>query len=153
MLNTRGGRIQYGILFMFSLLHEYSNLEYVHVPMSHTGLTRRLTVFVFLRLHPRNTWIPIQHLGTPAACALAFTRYLFTSRLLCTNQPSFHSPCPPALPTLVQYYCTTIGQYTTPRPTSRLCAIHHTRLVITISCKCQRARVPKSGASYLYIYV
>jgi len=36
---------------------------------------------------------------------LAFTRDLFTSGLLCTNQPSFHSPPPPALPTLVQYYC------------------------------------------------
>ena len=33
---------------------------------------------------------------------LAYTRYSFTSRLLCTNQPSFHSPRPPALPTLVQ---------------------------------------------------
>jgi len=45
---------------------------------------------------------------------LAFTRYSFTSRFLCTNQPFFHSPRQPALPTLVQYYCTTIGQYTTP---------------------------------------
>jgi len=27
-----GGRIQYGILFTFSLFCEYSNLEYVHVP-------------------------------------------------------------------------------------------------------------------------
>ena len=45
---------------------------------------------------------------------LAFTRYSFTSRLLCTNQPSFHSPRPPALPTLMQYYCATIGQYMTP---------------------------------------
>jgi len=33
---------------------------------------------------------------------LAFTRYSFTSRLLCTNQPSFHSRRLPALPTLVQ---------------------------------------------------
>ena len=41
-------------------------------------------------------------------------------------------PRPPALPTLVQYYRTIIGQYTTPLPTSRLYAIHHTVLVITI---------------------
>jgi len=31
MLNTRGGRKQYGILFIFSLFYEYSNLEYVHI--------------------------------------------------------------------------------------------------------------------------
>jgi len=69
---------------------------------------------------------------------LAFTRDSFTSRLLCTNRLSYHSPRPPALPTLVQYYCTTIGQYTTPLPTSRLYTIHHTRLVMTISCEGQR---------------
>jgi len=33
------------------------------------------------------------------------------------NQSSFHSSGPPALPTLLQYYCTTIGQYMTPPPT------------------------------------
>jgi len=55
-------------------------------------------------------------------------------------------PPPPALPTLVQYYCTIIGQYTTPPPTSRLYAIHHTILVITISCKGQPT-APPSGPS------
>jgi len=68
---------------------------------------------------------------------LAFTRYSFTSRLLCTNQPSFHSPRPPALSTLVQYYCTIIGQYSTPLPTSRVHTIYHIISVITISCKGQ----------------
>jgi len=68
---------------------------------------------------------------------LAFTRYCFTSGLLCTNQPSFHSPRSPALPTWVQYHCATIRQYTTPPPTSRVYAIQHTILVITISCKGQ----------------
>jgi len=47
------------------------------------------------------------------------------------------APRPPARPTLVQYYCTMIGPYTTPLPTSRLYAIHHTILAITISCKGQ----------------
>ena len=56
---------------------------------------------------------------------------------LCTNQPSVDSPRPPALRTLVQYYCTIIGQYTTPPLNSRLDAMHHTILVITISCKGQ----------------
>ena len=45
-------------------------------------------------------------------------------RLLFTNQPSFHSPRPPAFPTLVQYYCTTIGQYT--NPPSDLPFVSHT---------------------------
>jgi len=53
---------------------------------------------------------------------LAFARYSFTSRLLCTNQPSFHSPRPPALPTLMQYYWTIVGQYTPSLPTSRVYA-------------------------------
>ena len=66
----------------------------------------------------------------------AFARYSFTARLLCTKQPSFHPRRPPALPTLVQYYCT-VGQYTTPHPDCCLSAIHHTILVITISCKGQ----------------
>jgi len=39
--------------------------------------------------------------------------------------------------TLVQYYCTIIGQYKTPLPTSRLYVIHHTISVITITCKGQ----------------
>jgi len=56
-------------------------------------------------------------------CPLAFTRYSFTCRRLCTNQSSFHSSGPPALPTLLQYYYTIIGQYTTPPSTSLLYAI------------------------------
>jgi len=58
--------------------------------------------------------------------ALAFTRYCFTSRLMCTNQPSLHPPRPPALPTLVQNLCTNSGQYMTLLPSSRVYAIHHT---------------------------
>ena len=37
-----------------------------------------------------------------------------------------------ALPTLVQYHCTAVWRYTTPPPTSRFHAIHHTILVTTI---------------------
>jgi len=51
---------------------------------------------------------------------LAFTRYSFTSSRLCTSQSSFHSSGPPALPALLQYYCTSIAQYTTP-PCLSLC--------------------------------
>ena len=71
---------------------------------------------------------------------LAFTRYSFTSMLSCTNKPSFHCPRPPALPNLLQYDCTIIGQYKTPLPTSRVYGIRHTILVITISCKGQHYR-------------
>jgi len=47
-------------------------------------------------------------------CALYFTRYVFTFRLSCTNQSSFYCLPPPALPTLLQYHCLAIAQYTTP---------------------------------------
>ena len=48
---------------------------------------------------------------------LAFTRYSFTSKLLCTSPPSFDYPRPPTMPTQLQYYCNTLAQYTTlPRP-------------------------------------
>ena len=67
---------------------------------------------------------------------LTFTRDSFTSRLLCTNQPCFHSPLPSALPTMVQYYCACIGHYKSSL-TVRLYAIHHAILVIPISCKGQ----------------
>ena len=53
-------------------------------------------------------------LGVAAARVLPFTRHCLTSSSLCTSQSSFHSSGPPALPTLLQYYCTTIGQYATP---------------------------------------
>ena len=58
--------------------------------------------------------------GGRAACArnrrgmlaLAFTRYCFTSRLMCMNRSSFIAPPPSALPALLHYYCTTIAQFT-----------------------------------------
>jgi len=54
---------------------------------------------------------------------LAFTRYCFTSRRMCTNQSSLHCPLSPVLPALLQYYCATIAQYTTSfRPL--FCACH-----------------------------
>ena len=70
-------------------------------------------------------------------CVLAFTRYGLTSSRSCTNQSSFHSSGPPALPTLVQYYCTAIGQHTTSHLTPLVYAIHHIILAMAISCKGQ----------------
>jgi len=45
---------------------------------------------------------------------LAFTRYSFTSKRLCTNPSSFYRLPPRAMPTLLQYDCATIAQYMTP---------------------------------------
>jgi len=79
-------------------------------------------------------YTPTKHL-TPLPWPLQDIRLL---RGCCAriNHP-FTPPRPPALPTLVQYSCTIIGQYTTPLPTSRLYAIHHAILVIAISCEGQ----------------
>ena len=38
----------------------------------------------------------------------AFTRQCFTLQLLCGSQSPFYCPLPPALPALLQYYCTSI---------------------------------------------
>jgi len=62
------------------------------------------------------------------------------------NQTSFYSPRPPALAALMQYDCTTIGQYTSPPPTSPLHAMHNTILVMAISCKGQ-AKTDSSAAA------
>jgi len=70
---------------------------------------------------------------------LGFTRYSFTSRLLCTNQSSFYCHPPLAMPTLLQYCCTTVAQDTTPPPTPLSYAIHYTISVLAISCKGQPA--------------
>ena len=52
---------------------------------------------------------------------LAFTRYCFTSKLYCGSPPSFYCPPPPAKPTLLQYYCTPISQYTLPTDPPFVC--------------------------------
>jgi len=69
------------------------------------------------------TW-PLQEIRSRRGCCARINHH-------------FIPPRPPALPTLLQYYCTFIGQYKTPLPTSCLYAIHHTVLVITISCEGQ----------------
>jgi len=69
---------------------------------------------------------------------LASTRYFFTPKLYCGSPSSFYCPPWPANPTLLQYYCTTIAQYTPPpAPTPPSYAIQHTILVLAISCKGQ----------------
>jgi len=73
----------------------------------------------------------------PVRSHLAFTRYCFTSMLLCTNQSSFYRPLRPALPALLQYCCTSIAQYTTPPRPPLVYSIQDTTLIITISCNGQ----------------
>ena len=70
---------------------------------------------------------------------LAFTRYCFTSKLFCGSQRSFHChPFISANPTLLQYYCITIAQYTPPTDPP-FYDIHYLILVMAISCKGQLA--------------
>jgi len=99
---------------------------------------------ILIRINHTGPYTPLHHTWL-SCCAPVWSSMvhwplqdnrLFRGCRECSNHP-FIPPRPPALPTLVQYYCTTIGQYTTPPPTSRLYAIHHTILVITISCKGQ----------------
>jgi len=69
---------------------------------------------------------------------LAFTRYYFTSKLYGGNQSSFYCPPSPAKPTLLQYYCATIVQYTPSDRPPLLCYEHHTIWEMAISRKGQK---------------
>jgi len=62
MLNTR--RKEPNTVF-YSYLACFMNtfILNMYVLLSSTGWTRRNTSFVFLWLRPRNTWLPIQHVG------------------------------------------------------------------------------------------
>ena len=86
---------------------------YIHI-YAHTCIY----IYTYIQKYIAAAWellsIPTQSPEIVARFPLAFTRYSFTLRLLCTNQPFFHSTRPLALPTLVQYYSTTVGQYMTP---------------------------------------
>jgi len=75
--------------------------------------------------------------GTPGEPAVDFYTILFYSKAFVYESNTISSPSPPALVSLLQYYCTNIGQYTSPPPNYFSCAIHHKRLVIKISGKGQ----------------
>jgi len=105
----------------------------------HLGLRRRarptgLRVCGLALLRSRRRWnirklvflAAGKPLPRPGLC-LALTRYCFTSKLyqrfiVGVNHP-FIAPPPLANPTLLQYYCTTIAQYTPP-PTDPFCVCH-----------------------------
>jgi len=75
--------------------------------------------------------------------SLAFTRYSFTPKLSCTSQSflycPFHLHCPD--------YCNTIARLMRniqPPPDPLVYAVHHTTLVVAISCK---------GQFFLYVCI
>ena len=72
--------------------------------------------------------------GRRADRSLVFTRYSFTYEAFVHESSILSFPAPTCIAHPVQYYCTTIGQYTTLTLTSRLYVIHPTILVIRISC-------------------
>ena len=55
------------------------------------------------------------------------------------NHP-FTAPSPPAKSIFLQFYCTTVAQYTPPPPTPPFYGIHHSILVMAISCKGQHSQ-------------
>jgi len=61
-------------------------------------------------------------------------------------------PPPPAKPTLLHYYCTTSAQYTPP-PTPPVYAMHHTILVMAISCKGQVRVNPRTRIVIISVIV
>jgi len=78
---------------------------------------------------------------------LAFTRYCFTSTLYCVSQSSIS--CPPHLQSLP--YCNTIARplrnTRPPPPTHYFYSVHHTVLVMAISCKGQHQTREQSSTA------
>jgi len=138
-------RRQNGILFIFSLCFESSNLEYVRAPVIYRGTQAEYGIHILLAASQEyvNTYstrrvrVPVCTRASSAPWGLAFTRYSFALRLLYTNQSSLYCLPPLALPIIVLYYCTTCAIYDPPRPPLAY-AIHHTILAMAISCKGQR---------------
>jgi len=120
-------------IYIYIYIYMYPYLNRRSLRTAYIFIHVNYTCYVYIYIHIW-TWIYIYiYIGlTPSArltravrCVLAFTRYCYTSMLLCTIQSSVHWPLPPALPALLQYRCTSIAQYTTPSQPPVLYAIHH----------------------------
>jgi len=59
MLNTRAEEY-YTVFYSYVACFMNTSTLNVYISMPYAGLTRRNTVFVFVWLSPRNTWIPVQ---------------------------------------------------------------------------------------------
>jgi len=68
---------------------------------------------------------------------VSLCKILFHFKAVLSESIILLPPSPPAKPTLLQYLCTAIPQYTPPHRTLPSYAIHHTILVMAISCKGQ----------------
>ena len=65
--------------------------------------------------------LPLQTRRPHSNPCIRYTLFTTGIGLTRTNQSSVHSSGSPALPTLLHYYCTAIGQYTTSYPTPLVC--------------------------------
>jgi len=86
----------------------------MYVSLSYTDLNRRNTVFVFLWVHLRNTWIPIQPVGAPLSPLL--------------HTASSHLPCTPPIHTCSYLFTpstTARPQTSTPLEESTRCLRFH----------------------------
>jgi len=123
---------------LFTPSHSHRPMHTLPFTPSHAHPPIHTLPFTLSHAHPpRNSSLTQRPMRTLPPSRLAFTRCSFTSSRLCTNQSSFHSSGPPALPPLLQSDCTTIGQYTTRPSISFVYAIHHPILAVAISCKDQ----------------
>ena len=89
---------------------------------------------------------------------LAFTRYCFTLRLLCTNQSSVYCPPPTCIPRTIAILLHVYSAVYDAPPTHLLYAIHHTILAMAISCKGHNPYIGVNPVgltpiSPIYIYV
>jgi len=81
-------------------------------------------------------WIHTPSVSHGLRWILAFTRYSFTSKLLCTSQ-SFMCPPPRCIANTIAILLHDHCAMYDPLPTHLLYAIHHTQLVLAISCEGQ----------------
>jgi len=85
-------------------------------------------------------------LADPLAVQVSPCKILFHFIALLWESNTRLLPPPLAKPTLLQYYCPPISQYTPPPPTTLLYDIHHILSAMAISCTCQRAGGPRGPA-------
>jgi len=156
VINGRRGRRSRG-LTPYIRIYVYISTEITHRSYSSTTAAPRPANHTYI-----HTYINIsKEIGD---YALAFTRYCFTPRPMCTNQSSSIAPPHPHCP----HYCTTMHDYCAiydPPPTPLLYAIHHTILVMAISCESQITHrsyssttsalrpLAAAASAYMYIYI